>query len=217
MTKPKSPGRPGQATKPMTSGGRKSAPFLLRKGPPAKSSASAKTNEPGRAPLLVFGLDQAGKPKAGRFPDRHATLARKAALALNLNAYPMDRPKLVELASQIPVGRIHAQGKAFIPSIKQGLFDQIRQAVNPATTMAAAAKAGPQVTMAPTNRQPKDWDSIGVGDLVLCTEGPREGFWEAFIVARDGDKISCQFRDYPRQPVYECSIDDIALMHVRKG
>ena len=57
-------------------------------------------------------------------------MARKAAKALNLAVCAISRPKLIELAPRIPVGRLHAQGKAFIPYIKQALFDELQGANN---------------------------------------------------------------------------------------
>lgn len=94
--------------------------------------------------VIVYGLDPAGKPKAGRFPGKHANLARKAALALKLAVCNVNRPKLIEIASKIPVGRLHAQGKAFLPFIRRELYDELTSLVSP-TSRAATAKAGPKV------------------------------------------------------------------------
>ncbi|MBR0795651.1 hypothetical protein JQ615_09650 [Bradyrhizobium jicamae] len=161
--------------------------------------------------VIVFGLDPAGKPKAGRFPGKDATLARKAALALKLTVCNVNRPKLTEIFNRIPVGRLHAQGKAFLPFIRRDLYEELTAAANPA--MAAAAKPGPNVSMAPAAKPPKDRASIAVGDLVLCAEGLEEGYWEAIVTAREGDNLVCRFRDYPRLPLLKCAVQDVALMY----
>ncbi|WP_342712885.1 hypothetical protein AAFG13_18180 [Bradyrhizobium sp. B124] len=105
---------------------------------------ASKSSAPLSPPVIVYGLDPAGKPKAGRFPGKQANLARKAALALKLAVCNVNRPKLIEIASKIPIGRLHAQGKAFLPFIKRELYDELATVVSPASR-AATAKAGPKV------------------------------------------------------------------------
>ncbi|UGY29930.1 hypothetical protein HU675_0007995 [Bradyrhizobium septentrionale] len=111
--------------------------------------------------MIVFGLDPTGKPKAGRFPGKDATLARKAALALKLAVCKVNRPRLVELVTRIPLGRLHAQGRAFLPFIKPDLYQELAAAATP--SMAAAAKLGPNVSMAPEAKPPKDRTRIAAG------------------------------------------------------
>ena len=114
-------------------------------------------------PVVVFGLDENGKPKAGRFPEKQAATARKAARSLKLAICNLTRPGLVELAAQIPVGRIHTQGKAFIPYIKRELFDQLTAAAKPAS-VSAASKVGPSVSADPAKAKPKVYIVLGFDD-----------------------------------------------------
>jgi hypothetical protein len=149
---------------------------------PARSSKTSKTiaRGPNRAPsafhgkpsnrptpastaVVVFGLDENGKPKAGRFAEKQAEVARKAARSLKLAICNLTRPKLSELAAQIPVGRIHAQGKAFIPYIKRELFDQLAAAASPASAN-AASKASPSVSAAPAKEKSKVYIALGFDD-----------------------------------------------------
>ncbi|MCG2633069.1 hypothetical protein L6654_41705 [Bradyrhizobium sp. WYCCWR 13023] len=94
--------------------------------------------------VIVFGLDATGKPKAGRFPGKDGSVAKKAARALKLTFCNVNRPKLIEIATRIPVGRLHAQGKAFLPSIPRSLYDELASATTPSI---AAAKASPRVSI----------------------------------------------------------------------
>jgi hypothetical protein len=176
--------------------------------------AKIKSTKPEAAPtaaVIVFGLDPAGKPKAGRFPGKNAAVARKAAKALKLAICKINRPSLIEIATKIPAGRLHSQGKAFLPYIGRNLYEALAAAATPPIA-AAAAKASPNVSMEPA-AIPKDRASIAVGDLVLCTEGPKEGWWEAIVTERNGDDLVCRFRDYPRLPLFKSSIQAVALMH----
>jgi hypothetical protein len=84
----------------------KNASNLSARGPDRAPSAfqgghktKLKSSEPGRssrAAIIVFGLDQRGKPKAGRFAEQHAAVARKAALALKLAVCRVDRKREAE-------------------------------------------------------------------------------------------------------------------------
>jgi hypothetical protein len=165
--------------------------------------------------LIVYGQDQAGKPKAGRFAERHAIAAAKAAKALKLTVCEINKPAIAEVAAKIPVGRLHAQGHAFIPYIKREIFESLQAALTSSRPSRAAAvkRAGPVVTSAPVARLPRDWDSITEGDLVLYEEAPHEGWWEALVVARDGDTLTLKYRDYPKLPSFRCQFRSVALTH----
>src|SRR5258707_797908 len=95
--------------------------------------------------VIVFGLDGTGKSKAGRFSERHAAAATNAAKSLKLSICSTAKPGIEGLLKNIPVGRLHAQGKAFIPYVKRELFDQIQAAAS-TTALAAKSKAGPTIT-----------------------------------------------------------------------
>ncbi len=177
--------------------------------------AKIKSTNPNAAPtaaVIVFGLDPAGKPKAGRFPGKNAAVARKAAKALKLAICRVNRPSLIEIATKIPAGRLHSQGKAFLPYIGRSLYEDLAAAATPPIA-AAAAKTSPNVSMEPPAKPPKDHASIAVGDLVLCSDGPREGYWESIVTERDGDNLVCRFRDYPRLPAFKSTVQAVALTY----
>ena len=62
------------------------------------------------SPLVLFGIDDRGKPKAARFGKQHADLAIKAAPQLQLQVLMGNDPKIADLTAQLPVGRVHATG-----------------------------------------------------------------------------------------------------------
>jgi hypothetical protein len=57
-------------------------------------------------PVVLFGVDQNGKPKAARFPEAQARLAAKAAKQLDLRVLTVATPAVAELAATLPVGSI---------------------------------------------------------------------------------------------------------------
>ena len=70
-------------------------------------------------------LDSRGKPKAALFGREHASLAIKAATQLQLNVLASNDPKVAEIAARLPVGRVHATGRTFVPFIRRDLYDRL--------------------------------------------------------------------------------------------
>src|SRR5437773_2867138 len=94
------------------------------------------------SPLVLFGIDNRGKPKGARFGKEHASLAMKAATQLQLQVLASNDPKVAEIAARLPVGRVHATGRTFVPFIRRDLYDQL---------LAAAAANGNALPTSPPN------------------------------------------------------------------
>jgi hypothetical protein len=93
-------------------------------------------------PLVLFGIDNRGKPKGARFGKEHASLAMKAATQLQLKVLASNDPKVAEIAAGLPVGRVHATGRTFVPFIRRDLYDKL---------VAAAANGNAHSTSLPPN------------------------------------------------------------------
>ena len=94
------------------------------------------------SPLVLFGVDNRGKPKAARFGKQHAGLALKAATQLQLQVLAGNDPNIADLTAQLPVGRVHATGRTFVPFIRRDLYDKL---------LAAAANGTAHSTSVPPN------------------------------------------------------------------
>jgi hypothetical protein len=55
-----------------------------------------------QVPVVLFGVDQNGKPKAARFVEKYADLAIKAAAHLKLRVLPIVGPAVTDLAGRLP-------------------------------------------------------------------------------------------------------------------
>ncbi len=44
---------------------------------------------------------------------------------------------------------------------------------------------------------PTSWDDIAVGHLVIAHQSAIAGWWEAIVLARDGEMLTLKWRDYP--------------------
>ena len=158
------------------------------------------------APVILFGIDSRGKPKAARFRKDHAGLAVKAAGQLQLQVLANDSPKIGEVAAKLPVGRVHGTGRAFVPFISRDLYDKLIAVVPNGSSQplaaskavaAAAANASPPKPSASTPNLPESWDRIGIGDLVVAQDSPDEGWYDAIVLEANGDMLTLRWRDYP--------------------
>ena len=156
------------------------------------------------SPLVLFGIDSRGKPKAARFRKEHASLALKAATQLQLNVLASSDPKVADIAARLPVGRVHATGRMFVPFIRHDLYDKLLAAAANGNTPSASPPNGSSGASGSTPggsapHLPQNWREIGVGDLVVTHEGPEEGWYEAIVVEAASDMLTLRWRDYPRE------------------
>jgi hypothetical protein len=152
--------------------------------PPSDSRGPVETANADTAPaIIVFGLDPTGKPKAATFPAQQADLATKAAGLMQLRLLKIDNPELTQFAAELPVGKIYASGHGFVPQVRTAIYDRLVQFADPA----------------PAPGLPATWDDIDVGHLVIARDELAAGWWEAIVIARDGDMLTLKWRDYPKQ------------------
>jgi hypothetical protein len=157
------------------------------------------------APIILFGIDSRGKPQAARFRKDHAGLAVKAAGLLRLQVLANDSPSIGEIAARLPVGRVHATGKTFVPFVSRDLYDKLiavasnrkDQPTGPASATAAAGGSATN-SSGSTPNSPESWDKIGVGDLVVAQDSPDDGWYDAIVLEASGDMLTLRWRDYPR-------------------
>jgi hypothetical protein len=156
------------------------------------------------SPLVLFGIDSRGKPKGARFRKEHASLALKAAGQLQLNVLASNDPKVGEIAARLPIGRVHATGRTFVPFIRRDLYDKLVAAAANGNTHSASPPNGASGASGSTPggsapHLPRNWREIGVGDLVVANQDRDEGWYEAIVVEANGDMLTLRWRDYPRE------------------
>ena len=164
----------------------------------AHKTMNPKTSNGLAIPIVLFGVDGQGKPKAARFLDKHADLATKAAGQLKLQVLKVQGPETSDLAAKLPQGRIHANGRGFIPFIRRDLYNKLLAAASAATGGGDAAPSSPTSQGGEPGR-PGDWDSIAIGHVVVVLDEPGEGWYEAIVAETHGDMLTLRWRDYPRE------------------
>ncbi|TNM66217.1 hypothetical protein [Aliirhizobium smilacinae] len=178
----------------------------------------------GVATVILVGLDDQNKPHASWFEAEQADAAAVAADLMGFALVDISNDELAAIASVLPKGKLFESGKAFVPFVKRSVYDQLAAHLdedyltNAAGRVAAAQAAANSYAVAKKveipPRLPEDWSKLMIGDLVLATEDPTEGWFEAIIVEAVGsDKYRLRWKDYPDLPTFTCNVVDLALLH----
>jgi hypothetical protein len=182
-------------------------------------SAAAESRTQEGTALVVFGLDGAGRPRASAFSQSEADLATKAAGLMAMQVLRIDGDEQQTLAAKLPRGRVFASGRAFVPFVKVGLYEALTalagvSATSPAPKAEPASAPPPSPPIATTKATlaPDTWDDIGVGSIVLATEGPQEGWWESIVLRAENDVFILRWRDWPRLPTFTRRTWQIGLL-----
>ena len=180
----------------------------------AKRSVTKSSAVPATAatpPLIVLGFDEQQKPRGARFVDAKPDLVTKAADLLGFKVYEASSEDVAEYAKKLPLGRLYANGRGFVPNIRQSLYSDlvVNLGQEPQATL---SKTGDKDSLPAARGLPRSWDEIGPGHLVIAQEALEYGWWEAIVLDRQGDTFILQYRDYPHLPKFVRHRSGIAMM-----
>ena len=173
-----------------------------------RSSTTPATASP---PLIVLGFDDQQKPRGARFVDAKPDLVTKAADAMGFKVYEASSEDVAEYAKKLPLGRLYANGRGFVPNIRQSLYSDLVVILGQ-EPQAALSKNGDKDSLPAARGLPRSWDEIGAGHLVIAQEAIEYGWWEAIVLDRQGDTFTLQYRDYPHLPKFVRHRSAVALM-----
>jgi hypothetical protein len=172
-----------------------------------------------RAPVkavVLFGVGDDGRPQAGLFPESQAALAKKVAKQLGLTAVDVSAPDLTALGAKIPAGRLYANRRSIIPAVRRDVHEKLLEfaRTGSGTTGASRASGSGGQPADPPAGIPKDWDNIAPGHQVIAQSSLEDGWWEAIVVARDGDILTLKWRDSPRESSFRMHFAQVALQQI---
>ena len=155
------------------------------------STVVVRANAQAEPSLVVFGRDDAGKPRASWFDAGSAGLAAKAADLMKMRVLRVETEEQKAVARQLAPGRVFASGRAFTPFARAAVFSQLVELAggtsDPSTKGSTSGKPGAVASNgsaasgdqgpgpAPTApadpkggpSRPQSWDEIGIGSVVL--------------------------------------------------
>jgi hypothetical protein len=177
--------------------------------------------------IVVFGLDIDGKPHASRFEDRDASFVLRAAQLMGFHVVHVspENAELHAIAEGLPVGKIFASGRAFVPFVGRAAFDKLAALVEGGVNIEQRATSGakpvhPLVAMLTSdaiNTADALWAKIAIGTVVLAAQpdpyGP--GWWQSVVVAVEGNDLTLRWVDDPAEKPFRLSRNDVGLRHPR--
>ena len=178
--------------------------------------------------IVVLGIDVDGRAHASRFDERDAPFVQRAAELMGFHAVRVapDNDELHAIAEKLPLGKIFATGRAFVPFVSRSALDKLATLVEGGVTVEARATAGvapvlPRADMYTTeavNAADALWSKIEIGTVVLATQpdiyGP--GWWEGVVVGIKGDDLTLRWTDEPAEDPVKVSRRDVALRQPRR-
>jgi hypothetical protein len=166
-----------------------------------------KPNGDAAAKVVVFGFGSDDRPHAAWFPQDQADQARTAAKQLRLNVIDVTNGTAADLLGKVPAGQIHAPGPGMVPPVREDLYEKLVTTLNP------RGEAGLEPGEKGVTDMPTSWDAIKPGHLVLFHESLSDGWWEAIVVSRSGDKATLRYRDFPSYSKFTARVADVALLN----
>ena len=109
---------------------------------------------------------------------------------MSLCLIEVKTPDIAALAKKLPTGQLFTDGRGLVPFVKSDVYEEL--------VFEAVGRDGPVYDKQTSAELPDSWDDIAPGDLVLAHETLEIGWWEAIVIARDGDRLTLQFRDFPK-------------------
>lgn len=178
----------------------------------AKKSAKPATPPSAANGLIVLGFDARQKPCGARFVNAKPALVVKAAQLMGLRVYKVASRDVAAAAKKLPLGQLYANGRAFVPHVRQSLYSDVIAALSCEPQQAAVGPHPDKASIPAPRGLPHNWDEIAPGHLVIVQESPDYGWCEAIVLDRNDDMLTLQYRDYPKLPKFFRHRTAVALL-----
>ena len=199
------------------------------------STVVVRANAQAEPSLVVFGRDDAGKPRASWFDAGSADLASKAADLMKMRVLRVETEEQKAVARQLAPGRVFASGRAFTPFARAAVFSQLVELAggssDPSTNGSTSGKPGAVASngsaasgdqgpgpapTAPADPKAGPLDrKVGMksASAASCWRKPsRKAGGKAVVLGVNGEALTLKWRDYPREKVFVRRRTALALL-----
>src|SRR5947208_8466153 len=93
--------------------------------------------------IVVLGIDVDGRPHGSRFEERDVPFVQRAAelMGFHVVRVPAHNDELHGIAEKLPLGKVFATGRAFVPFVSRSALDKLATLVEGGVTITARAEA----------------------------------------------------------------------------
>jgi len=201
------PSKPAEPAKPPASDKGDSKKGGVVPAAASKGSEPAKPDEgkkPSHEPvLIVFGLTEKGLPQGSWFSGVDAEVAIRSAQLMKLRAVRVTSQVQRDLLGQLRQGQVFASDRLFAPVIQRPLYEALLQAAgDPKGDEASSAEAA----------KPRAWAEIKAGSVVLATEDPKGGWWDAVVIEAGDNVLQLRWIIEPRSAAFVRPRGEVGLV-----
>ena len=150
--------------------------------------------------IVLFGLDEQERPRGAWFTDQDEALLVRMAKGLGLRMGVATAPRHHAVLSKFPKGDLHATDLKAVPQVPLDLYEKLNALVGGETGVIATA-------------QPKSWDSIEPGHLVIALDTISEGWLPAVVTKRRENNLVLKWRDFPGEGEFIRNANSVALLN----
>jgi hypothetical protein len=160
--------------------------------------------------LVLYGLDDKAKPRAGLVAAAEAEAARVIAAGLNFQLRPISTAQQRVLAAELAPASLSENGYSAVPAIRRALFAEIENAAQEQENSSPEPMVGAGTEQASIT----PWEEIKIGQVVLAQEdNPKDGWWEAIVLNElDEGEFLLRYRDYSPQYRFVRRGEQLALL-----
>src|SRR4051794_22358255 len=116
--------------------------------------------------LVLYGLDDKAKPRAGLVAAAEADAARAIAAALKFQLLPISTAQQRVLAAELAPVSLSENGYSAVPAVRRALFAEIEKASQQQENLPPELDSPPATGQASIT----SWDEIKIGQVVLAQD-----------------------------------------------
>lgn len=195
----------------------------------SKAQANTGTEAGVAQAVLLIGKDSRGQAHAACFNGSDTEAAQKSATTMGVALLKLETKEQLALADKMPRGKLYPTGRAFLPYIREAMFNEWAAFFPAGFEWPVATDVGnecmeksilveAQGSSDGGSGTQDHWLPPVIGEVVLACEDPGWGWFEAEVVRIDENGLHVlKWRDYPNLTPIVRRAEEVALLHAKKS